>query len=266
MDSGNSQRRNARSSSGRTRLPGLEADQELTSDDRERLRETMFLFQNPEILRAGVRNDPRLREIVDQNPQILENLNNPAILRQEIDNIQQKLNGTPSTRLPGNLTEAAIYVMNNPDVAHEIVRNNPGMREEMVNGGPEFFRKLLNDLDPQTRETLTNPQLYNEMMSNLRAAAPQNQLTKPKPPAAATTTTGGTAAATIALKPTVTLNVRVLNGPTFSVKASLEATVDLFKFVLQKTCQVPAREQRLVFNGRIFYKDENTLKSYGFEG
>ncbi|XP_071731122.1 uncharacterized protein [Rutidosis leptorrhynchoides] len=159
--------------------------------------------------------------------------------------------------MKADLMQAAMYVMNNPDVERDVVRNNPQMRE-IVDGNPDYLHNLINDpsIDPEIRETLANPQLFHEMISNLRAS--------PNP---ATTggALGGAVGTAIALKPTVTLKVRVLNGPSFAVKASLEATVDLFKFVLGKSCDVPAGEQRVVFNGRILYEDENTLKSYGLK-
>ncbi|XP_071742322.1 uncharacterized protein [Rutidosis leptorrhynchoides] len=166
-----------------------------------------------------------------------------------------------------DLMREVTHMMNNPDYEREMVRNNPHLRE-LVHGNPENFRNIVNDpaLDPQIREIMTNPDLFRQTVSNLRAAPPQNQAAQNP----ATATTGGALETTavdtgIALKPTVSLNVRVLNGPSFTVKASLEASVRLFKSVLEKHCDVPAGEQRLVHKGRIFYEEESTLKSYGLK-
>ncbi|XP_071742323.1 uncharacterized protein [Rutidosis leptorrhynchoides] len=161
-----------------------------------------------------------------------------------------------TTHTVDDLMREVTHIMNNPDYERDLVRNNPHLRE-LVHGNPENLRNIVNDpgLDPQIRGIMTNPDLFRQTVRNLRAAPPQKQ-------AALETTAADTG---IALKPTVSINVRVLNGPSFTVKASLEASVGLFKFLLEKHCDVPAGEQRLVHKGRIFYEEENTLKSYGLK-
>ena len=60
----------------------------------------------------------------------------------------------------------------------------------------------------------------------------------------------------------VTLNVRCSNGSKFTVRTSLEATVEAFKDVLAQNCDVTADQQRLIYKGRIL-KNDQTLASYG---
>lgn len=60
----------------------------------------------------------------------------------------------------------------------------------------------------------------------------------------------------------VALNIRCSNGSKFSVRMSLEATVEAFKTVLAQNCDVPADQQRLIYKGRIL-KNDQTLASYG---
>ncbi|XP_071735338.1 ubiquitin domain-containing protein DSK2b-like [Rutidosis leptorrhynchoides] len=62
----------------------------------------------------------------------------------------------------------------------------------------------------------------------------------------------------------VTVNVRCSNGTKFTVQASLDASVESFKSVLEQNCDIPAAQQRLIYKGRIL-KDDQTLKSYGLE-
>ncbi|XP_058190420.1 ubiquitin domain-containing protein DSK2a-like isoform X1 [Rhododendron vialii] len=62
----------------------------------------------------------------------------------------------------------------------------------------------------------------------------------------------------------VALNIRCSNGSKFSVRMSLEATVEAFKAVLAQNCDVPADQQRLIYKGRIL-KNDQTLASYGLQ-
>ncbi|XP_015893061.3 ubiquitin domain-containing protein DSK2a [Ziziphus jujuba] len=58
------------------------------------------------------------------------------------------------------------------------------------------------------------------------------------------------------------INIRCSNGSKFTVRTSLESTVETFKAVLAQNCDVPADQQRLIYKGRIL-KDDQTLQSYG---
>lgn len=60
----------------------------------------------------------------------------------------------------------------------------------------------------------------------------------------------------------VAVNVRCSNGSKFSVRTSLESTVESFKALVSQSCDVPANQQRLIYKGRIL-KDDQTLLSYG---
>lgn len=60
----------------------------------------------------------------------------------------------------------------------------------------------------------------------------------------------------------VAINIRCANGSKFTVRTSLESTVEAFKAVLAQNCDVPAAQQRLIYKGRIL-KDDQTLQSYG---
>lgn len=60
----------------------------------------------------------------------------------------------------------------------------------------------------------------------------------------------------------VAVNVRCSNGSKFSVRTSLESTVESFKALVAQNCDVPANQQRLIYKGRIL-KDDQTLLSYG---
>ncbi|XP_044489146.1 ubiquitin domain-containing protein DSK2a-like isoform X2 [Mangifera indica] len=62
----------------------------------------------------------------------------------------------------------------------------------------------------------------------------------------------------------VAINIRCANGSKFTVRTSLESTVEAFKAVLAQNCDVPAAQQRLIYKGRIL-KDDQTLQSYGLE-
>ncbi|XWS45637.1 hypothetical protein CRYUN_Cryun15aG0153600 [Craigia yunnanensis] len=62
----------------------------------------------------------------------------------------------------------------------------------------------------------------------------------------------------------VTINIRCSNGSKFSVQINLDSTVDSFKAVLARNCDIPADQHRLIYKGRIL-KDDQTLKSYGLE-
>lgn len=61
----------------------------------------------------------------------------------------------------------------------------------------------------------------------------------------------------------VAVNVRCSNGSKFSVRTSLESTVESFKALLAQNCDVPANQQRLIYKGRILKDDDHTLLSYG---
>lgn len=60
----------------------------------------------------------------------------------------------------------------------------------------------------------------------------------------------------------VTINIRYSNGSKLSLQIKLDSTVDSFKAVLARNCDIPADQQRLIYKGRIL-KDDQTLKSYG---
>lgn len=60
----------------------------------------------------------------------------------------------------------------------------------------------------------------------------------------------------------VPVNVRCSNGSKFTVRTSLESTVEAFKALMAQNCDVPADQQRLIYKGRIL-KDDQTLLSYG---
>ncbi|XP_022751535.1 ubiquitin domain-containing protein DSK2b-like isoform X2 [Durio zibethinus] len=62
----------------------------------------------------------------------------------------------------------------------------------------------------------------------------------------------------------VTINIRCSNGSKFSLQINLDSTVDSFKTVLARNCDIPADHQRLIYKGRIL-KDDQTLQSYGLE-
>ncbi|XVF18140.1 hypothetical protein REPUB_Repub10bG0186600 [Reevesia pubescens] len=62
----------------------------------------------------------------------------------------------------------------------------------------------------------------------------------------------------------VTLNIRCSNGSKFSVQINLDSTVDSFKSLLARHCDIPADQQRLIYKGRIL-KDDRTLHNYGLE-
>lgn len=60
----------------------------------------------------------------------------------------------------------------------------------------------------------------------------------------------------------VNINVRCSNGSKFTVQVALESTVQSFKDLIARNCDIPAPEQRLIYKGRIL-KDDQTLQSYG---
>lgn len=60
----------------------------------------------------------------------------------------------------------------------------------------------------------------------------------------------------------VTINIRSANGSKFPVRVELEATVGTLKTLIAQNCDIPANQQRLIYNGRIL-KDDQTLASYG---
>ncbi|CAN7108423.1 unnamed protein product [Brassica rapa subsp. narinosa] len=62
----------------------------------------------------------------------------------------------------------------------------------------------------------------------------------------------------------VSVNVRCSNGSKFSVRTSLESTVESFKALVAQNCDVPANQQRLIYKGRILM-DDHTLLSYGLQ-
>lgn len=63
---------------------------------------------------------------------------------------------------------------------------------------------------------------------------------------------------------TVSVNVRCSNGSKFTVRTSLDSTVEAFKEVVAQNSEVPANQQRLIYKGRIL-KDDQSLLSYGNE-
>ncbi|XP_069150742.1 ubiquitin domain-containing protein DSK2b-like [Solanum lycopersicum] len=63
---------------------------------------------------------------------------------------------------------------------------------------------------------------------------------------------------------TVTINIRCVNDSKLSVQVSLDSTVGLFKSILSQPTDIPAEEQKVIYNGRIL-KDDQTLKSCGLE-
>ncbi|XP_015169599.1 ubiquitin domain-containing protein DSK2b-like isoform X1 [Solanum tuberosum] len=63
---------------------------------------------------------------------------------------------------------------------------------------------------------------------------------------------------------TVTINIRCVNESKLSVQVSLNSTVGSFKSILSQSADIPAEQQRVIYNGQIL-KDDQTLKSYGLE-
>ncbi|KAG5620860.1 hypothetical protein H5410_006078 [Solanum commersonii] len=63
---------------------------------------------------------------------------------------------------------------------------------------------------------------------------------------------------------TVTINIRCVNDSKLSVHVSLNSTVGSFKSILSQMTDIPAEQQRVIYNGQIL-KDDQTLKSYGLE-
>ena len=61
---------------------------------------------------------------------------------------------------------------------------------------------------------------------------------------------------------TVTINIRCVNDSKLSVQVSLDSTVGLFKSILSQPTDIPAEEQKVIYNGWIL-KDDQTLKSCG---
>ncbi|XP_071735335.1 ubiquitin domain-containing protein DSK2b-like [Rutidosis leptorrhynchoides] len=233
-------------------FPELELmQQELTDPDM--LRGVMYLLNNPDILREVVMSSPPLREIVDRNPEIARRLNDPAIDR---------------------LTMA-------------IVRNPERLREMIRNADPTTYKNIQEPLLKATRmgggsnagnDSNLTPSAAVLGGGDLGGAA-QNLAANPETTGGALegaeTTTGSPAPRTdplpkpwaagagkaVPLSRTVTLNIRLLNGKTFAVQASLKAKVDLFKFVIEKNSNVPAAEQRLVFKGQEWFELWETLFS-----
>ncbi|KAF8112686.1 hypothetical protein N665_0062s0037 [Sinapis alba] len=62
----------------------------------------------------------------------------------------------------------------------------------------------------------------------------------------------------------VAVNVRCSNGSKFSVRTSLDSTVEAFKELVAQNSEVPANQQRLIYKGRIL-KDDQSLLSYGLQ-
>ncbi|KAG7641068.1 Ubiquitin-associated domain [Arabidopsis suecica] len=62
----------------------------------------------------------------------------------------------------------------------------------------------------------------------------------------------------------VAVNIRCSNGTKFSVKTSLDSTVESFKELVAQSSDVPDNQQRLIYKGRIL-KDDQTLLSYGLQ-
>ncbi|CAH1434765.1 unnamed protein product [Lactuca virosa] len=62
----------------------------------------------------------------------------------------------------------------------------------------------------------------------------------------------------------VTINIWCSGGIKFVVQVSLDSSVESFKSVIAKNCDVPAEQQRLVYKGRLL-KDDRTLRSYDLE-
>lgn len=60
----------------------------------------------------------------------------------------------------------------------------------------------------------------------------------------------------------VAVNIRCSNGSKFSVRTSLDSTVESFKELVAEKSDVPANQQRLIYKGRIL-KDDQSLLSYG---
>ncbi|CAA0836798.1 Ubiquitin domain-containing protein DSK2b [Striga hermonthica] len=61
-----------------------------------------------------------------------------------------------------------------------------------------------------------------------------------------------------------TVNIQCLNGSKFVVQMNLNAVVEAFKSIIAQHCEIPARQQRLIYRGRIL-RDDRTLHSYGLE-
>ncbi|XP_020535473.1 ubiquitin domain-containing protein DSK2a isoform X2 [Jatropha curcas] len=62
----------------------------------------------------------------------------------------------------------------------------------------------------------------------------------------------------------VSISIQCSDGSKFTVLTGFESTVEEFKVVIAQKCDVPAKQQRLIYNGRIL-KDDQNLASYGLQ-
>jgi len=58
----------------------------------------------------------------------------------------------------------------------------------------------------------------------------------------------------------ITINIRCTNGDKYSVKTTLNTTVEAFKLLVEEVSSIPAAQQRLIFSGAVL-KDHQTLES-----
>ncbi|KAL8046932.1 hypothetical protein ABFX02_08G206000 [Erythranthe guttata] len=75
---------------------------------------------------------------------------------------------------------------------------------------------------------------------------------------------GGTDSSNHAGEEEVTINISCSDGAKFSVQVCLDSTVVLFKSIVARKCEIPTRQQRVIYRGRIL-GDDHTLRSYGLE-
>jgi len=60
----------------------------------------------------------------------------------------------------------------------------------------------------------------------------------------------------------VNINVRSFNGSKFCVEAALKSTVESFKELIIRNCDIPIQNQRLIYKGNILQNNQS-LQSYG---
>lgn len=61
---------------------------------------------------------------------------------------------------------------------------------------------------------------------------------------------------------TITLNIKSTGGEKYSIQTKTSVLVEEFKEALEKKCNIPPAQQRLIYRGHVL-KDNKTLASYG---
>ncbi len=60
----------------------------------------------------------------------------------------------------------------------------------------------------------------------------------------------------------ITVNIKAVNGTTFSAEVSPDSTIEDFKKILEDKSKIPYQQQRLIYSGHVL-KDPMTVGSYG---